>query len=192
MGFAIKTSLVPKLLGKPKAINDRLMSVRLPLTKNHCATLISVYAPTMQYPDEDKNKFYSQLRTAIDGVPRKDKLIILGDFNARVGADWPAWEGVLGRHGVGQCNSNGQLLLETCMAYNLHITNSNFQLPLRNRTSWMHPRSKHWHLIDYIIVRQEDRSDVRITKSMCGADCWTDHRLLVSKLNLTVQPQQQP
>ena len=59
-----------KLLGKPNAINDRLMSVRLPLTKN----LISVYAPTMQYPDEDKNKFYSQLRTAIDGVPREDKV----------------------------------------------------------------------------------------------------------------------
>ena len=65
MGFAIKMSLVPKLLGKPKAINDHLMSVRLPLTKNHCATLISVYAPTMQYPDEDKNKFYSQLRIAL-------------------------------------------------------------------------------------------------------------------------------
>ena len=56
----------------------------------------------------------------------------------------------------------------------------------------MHPRSKHWHLIDYILVRQEDRSDVRVTKSMCGADCWTDHRLLVSKLNLTVQPQKRP
>ena len=70
-----------------------------------------------------------------------DKLIILGDFNAMVGADWPAWEIILGRHGVGHCNSNGQLLLETCMAYNLHITNSNFQLPLRNHTSWMHPRS---------------------------------------------------
>ena len=124
-GFAIKTSLVPKLLGKPKAINDRLMSVRLPLTKNLCATLISVYATTKQYPDEDKNMLYSQLRTAIDGVPRKNKLIILGDFNARVGADWPTWEGVLGRHGVGQCNSNGHLLLETCIAYDLHTTNSN-------------------------------------------------------------------
>ena len=50
--------------------------------------------PTMQYPDKDTNTFYSQLRTAIDGVLRKDKLIILGDFNARVGADWPALEGV--------------------------------------------------------------------------------------------------
>ena len=56
----------------------------------------------------------------------------------------------------------------------------------------MHPRSKHWHLIDYIIVRQEDRGDVRVSKSMCGADCWTDHRLLVSKLNVTVQPQLHP
>ena len=84
-------------MGKPKAINDRLREVKLPLIKNHCATLISVYAPTMQYPDEDKNKFYSQLSTAIEGVHRKDKLIILGGFNARVGADWPAWEGVLGR-----------------------------------------------------------------------------------------------
>ena len=78
------------------------------------------------------------------------------------------------------------------MVYDLNITNPRFQLPVRNRTSWMHPCSKHCHLIDYILVRQEDRSDVRVTKSMCSADCWKDHRLLVSKLNLTVQPQKRP
>ena len=192
VGFAIKTSLVPKLKGEPRALNDRLMTVELPLTNNRSVTLISVYAPTMQYSDEDKEKFYSELRAAIHEVPKKNKLIILGDFNARVGADWSAWEGVLGRHGVGKCNSNGQLLLEMCMTFNLNITNTNFQLPLRNRTSWMHPRSKHWHLIDYILVRQEDRRDVRVTRSMCGADCWTDHRLVVSKLNLSVQPPKRP
>ena len=27
---------------------------------------------------------------------------------------------------------------------------------------------------------------------MCGVDCWIDHRLRVSKLNLTVQPQKRP
>ena len=56
----------------------------------------------------------------------------------------------------------------------------------------MHPRSKHWHLIDYIIVRRKDRNDVTITKSMCGADCWTDHRLIVSKMRLHIQPQRRP
>ena len=49
----------------------------------------------------------------------------------------------------------------------------------------MHPR---WHLIDYVKVQRKDRQDVRVTKTMCGADCWTDHRLVVSKLNLRIQP----
>ena len=56
----------------------------------------------------------------------------------------------------------------------------------------MHPRSKHWHLIDYVIVRRTDRQDVKMTKTRCGADCWTDHRLAVSKLNLRFQPARRP
>ena len=56
----------------------------------------------------------------------------------------------------------------------------------------MHPRSKHWHLIDYVIVRRKDRQDVRVTKIMCGADCWTDYWLFVSKLNLHIQPALRP
>ena len=27
---------------------------------------------------------------------------------------------------------------------------------------------------------------------MCGADCWTDHRFVVSKLNLRIQPARRP
>ena len=72
------------------------------------------------------------------------------------------------------------------------ITNTAYRQPNRNKTSWMHPRSKHWHLIDYIIVRRRDRCDVRVTKAMCGADCWTDHRLILSKVNLHVQTQEAP
>ena len=31
-----------------------------------------------------------------------------------------------------------------------------------------------------------------MTKTMCGADCWTDHRLVVSKLSLRIQPARRP
>ena len=41
-------------------------------------------------------------------------------------------------------------------------------------------------------MRRKDRQDVRVTKAMCGADCWTDHRLVVSKLNLRIQPVRRP
>ena len=193
VGFAVKSSLVGKLVGPPKGVNDRLMTMRLPLAKGQkFATLISCYAPTMTNPDEVKIRFYEELNTIITTVPDTDKLIILGDFNARVGRDNSTWEGVIGKQGTGSCNSNGLLLLQTCAEHSLLITNTIFCLPTRNRTSWMHPRSKHWHLIDYVIVRKRDRQDVRVTKAMCGAECWTDHRLIVSKLKLRIHPKRRP
>ena len=73
--------------------------------------------------------------------------------------------------------------------HELLITSTVFRLPTRNKTSWMHPC---WHLIDYIIVRRKDRQDVRLTKTMCGADCRADHRLVVSKLNLRIQLVRRP
>ena len=155
VGFAIKTPLIGKLACTPKGVNDRLMTLRLPLHYGRkFATLISAYAPTMTNPDQTKDKFYEDLESTISAVPMADKLIILGDFNARVGQDSASWEGVLGTQGIGKCNSNGLLLLQTCAKNKLVITNTTFRLPTRNKTSWMHPRSKHWHLIDYVIVRQ--------------------------------------
>ena len=182
-----------KLAGPPKGVNDRLMTLRLPLSHGKkFASLVSAYAPTMTNPDEVKDKFYEDLNRVIAAVPKADKLILLGDFNARVGSDSTAWEGVIGKHGVGKCNSNGLLLLQTCSEHELLITNTIFPLPIRNRTSWMHPRSKHWHLIDYVIIRKRDRRDIRVTKAMCGAECWTDHRLIVARLNLHIQPKRRP
>lgn len=61
-----------------------------------------------------------------------------------------------------------------------------------NRTSWVHPHSKHWHLIDYVVVWKRDRQDVCVTKTMCSAECWTDHHLIVSKLKIRIQPKRRP
>ena len=192
VGFAIKTEHVKKLASIPEGINDRLMKMQLPLSKGRTATLISTYAPTMTNPEDIKDKFYEDLECLIAAAPKREKLIVLGDFNARVGTDHSTWDRVLGRHGVGKCNSNGLRLLSLCTAHDLTITNTMFRLPTRSKTSWMHPRSRHWHLIDYVIVRARDRRDVRLTKAVCGADCWTDHRLIISKMCLNIQPKRRP
>ena len=33
---------------------------------------------------------------------------------------------------------------------------------------------------------------MRVTRTMYGAECWTDYRLIISKLNIRVQPKTRP
>lgn len=112
--------------------------------------------------------------------------------NARVDTDHLTLEGVIGRNGVGGCKTNGFLLLHFCAEHELLIINTVFHFPAHNRISWMHPRSKLWHLLDFVIVRNRDRQDVRMTKSMCGTDCWTDYRLIISKMKVKILPKHRP
>ena len=94
VGFAVRTSLVSQLESQPKGINDRIMTMRLPLQDNRNATLISVYEPTMTNPDDIKEVFYQQLDVIVRSVPTADRLIILGDLNARIGSNHTAWTGI--------------------------------------------------------------------------------------------------
>ncbi|KAI4807948.1 hypothetical protein KUCAC02_027720, partial [Chaenocephalus aceratus] len=188
VGLAIKNTLLPRLAETPVGISERLMTLRIPLVKNHFATLLSAYAPTLSSKSEAKDSFYQSLDEALRRIPKNDKIFLLGDFNARVGKNSSIWSGVLGRHGVGQVNANGLRLLTLCSEHNLTITNTIFQQKAKYKTSWMHPRSKHWHLIDYVIVRRSDIRDVHVTRAMRGAECWTDYRLIMAKVHMQVRP----
>ena len=184
VGFAIRSKLLPLLKNKhPTGINERLMTMCLPL--DSCSiTLISAYAPTLQSPQQEKEHFYETLNETIKSIPSSHKLLLMGDFNARVGVDHLSWTNVLGKHGVGRENSNGTLLLSLCAQNELIITNTIFQQADRHKTTWMHPGTKRWHLIDHVITRQRDVKDVNLTRAMCGSCTWSDHRLVKCMLNI--------
>ncbi|VDL94291.1 unnamed protein product [Schistocephalus solidus] len=170
VAFDIHNDIVGRLPCLPQGINDRLMSLRLPLRGDQFTNIISAYAPPMTSSDAAKDKFYEDLHALLATVSKGDKLIVLGDFNARVGTDHAAWQGVLGPHGLGSCNDNGLLLLRTCAEHRLLLTNTFFRLPTREKATWMHPRSRRWHLLDYVLVRRRDRQDVLVTKAIRDAD----------------------
>ena len=75
VGFAIKKDIITKLTEMPRPVSDRIMTMRLPLSKDNFATIISVYAPTMTNPDENKEAFYNQLASVLSGIPHTDKLV---------------------------------------------------------------------------------------------------------------------
>ena len=127
VGFAIKKDIITKLTEMPRPVSDRIMTMRLPLSKNNFATIISVYAPIMTNPDENKEAFYIQLASVLCGIPRTDKLLLIGDFSARIGRDNDKWPLVMGKHGLGKCNSSDELIMSLCSEFEVIVTNTIFK-----------------------------------------------------------------
>ena len=76
----------------------------------------------------------------------------------------------------------------SCLAY-VHKRSSALQISTstsqnKNYFSWMHPRSKHWHLLDYVLTRKVDLHEVLCTKTMRGPECSTDHYLVRTQVRL--------
>ncbi|KAK4297369.1 hypothetical protein Pmani_030187 [Petrolisthes manimaculis] len=141
----------------------------------------------MMHTDAVKEEFYRQLSEVIRGTPESDKVVLLGDFNARVGRDHRNYGPALGHFGKGNCNSNGELLLNLCTQHNLVITNTYFHQLDHHYYTWKHPRSKHCHLLDYVITKKEHKKEVLNTRAMRGEECGTDHYLVKSRLRFQIR-----
>nr|VZI28327.1 unnamed protein product [Spirometra erinaceieuropaei] len=173
VAFAIRNDIVGRLSCLPQGINDRLMSLHLPLRGGgELVTFINAYAPPITSPETARDKFYEDLHALLAAVSKADKLIVLGEFNARVGPDHAAWRGVL--------------------EHRLILTNTFFCLPEREKATCRHPRSRQSHLLDYVLVRRRDQRDVLVTKAIAGVDGCTDHRLVIPKTRIDLQPRRRP
>ena len=188
VGLMVRNSIASRLDRLSTGHSDCFMSMLLPLEGKQHLTLFTVYAPALLADTEEKDIFYSDLRRLLTNIPEDNKVLILGNLNTRVGKDSKAWQGVLGRHSVGNCNDNGRLLLKLCGEHQLAITNTIFHQKDSLKTSWMQPQSKHWHLLDYVLVRKWDLKDVLLTRVMPSEECHTDHCLVRCKLRLQFKP----
>ena len=183
VGFAVKNSLL-NMIEAPSKGSERILTMRLNTTS--CpVTLIGVYAPTLMASSDTIDEFYENLCATISKVPPKDEVVLLGDFNARVGRDFEAWPNCLGKFNVGKVNENGQRLLEFCTRFNLCVANSFFKTKPQHKVSWRHPRSKHWHQLDLVLVRRSNLNAVKIVRSYHSADCDTDHLLVCGSIKLS-------
>ena len=107
--------------GKWSAISSRIVSARLQLCLNDSTkldvTVVSVYAPAHRASVEMKDQFFDDLQAVISSTPPDDLLLVMGDFNARVGCGGDtdlSWLGVRGMFGVDRLNENGEHLLGFC------------------------------------------------------------------------------
>ena len=88
-------------------------------------TVIQVYVPTSNAEEAEVEQLYEDLQDLLELTPKKDVLLIIGDWNAKVGSQ--ETPGVTGKFGLGVCNEAGQRLIEFCQENALVIANTLFQ-----------------------------------------------------------------
>ena len=95
--------------------------------------------------------------------------------------------GVTGRFGLGVQNEAGQRLIEFCQENALVIANTLFQQHKRRLYTWTSPDGQYRKQIDYILCSQRWRSSIQLAKTRPGADCVSDHELLIANTRLTLK-----
>ena len=165
-------------------VNDRIIVLRLQGKPVHIS-IIQVYAPTSAAAEERHHEFYSQLQQTVDKVPRGDVLIIMGDMNAKIGEGHATMS--TGRHGLGERNEAGVRMMEFCESNSLRVMNTHFPQPKRRQYTWTSPDGVHRNQIDYILIQTRWKSSIQYAKTLPGADCGTDHELLVAGLKVRLR-----
>ena len=84
-------------------------------------------------------------------------------------------------------NEARQRLIEFCQENALAIANTLFQQHKRRLYTWTVPEGQHRNQIDYILCSQRERSCLQSAKTRPGADCRSDHELLIAKFRLKLK-----
>ena len=116
-------------------------------------------------------------------TPEKDVLFIIGDWNAKV---W-SQETLQVTFGLGTRNEAGQRLIEFSQENALVIANTLSQQHKRRLYTWTSPDGQYQNQVDYILCSQRWRSSIYSEKSRLGADCNSDHELLIVKFRLKLK-----
>ena len=81
-------------------------------------------------------------------------------------------------------NEAGQRLIKFCQENTLLIANTFFQQNKRRFCTWTSPDGQHQNQIGYILCSQRWRRSIQSAETRLGADCGSDHELLIAKFRL--------
>ena len=148
------------------------------------ATVIQDYVSIINADEDEVEWFYGNLQDLLELAPKKDVFFLIGDWNVKVGSQ--EIPGVTGKFVLGVQNEAGQRLTEFCHENTLVIANTLFQQHRRLYT-WSSPDGQYRNQINYILCSQRWRNSVQSAKTRPGADCGSDHELLIEKTRLKLK-----
>ena len=174
-----------KLWGKVseyKCVSSRLMWMRMKVA-GEGVVIVGAYGPGMEKSENERETFWEMLNECLSGFRENERIILLGDLNAKVGDH--EREGVLGRYGVPGMNENGERLVEVCTERRLIVGNTWFQKKLIAKYTREGENGQERSLIDYVIVDEKSKKlleDVNVYRG--AAKGMSDHYLVEAKVRM--------
>jgi len=167
-------------------INERMIKARF-YSKFVKLTMIHAYAPTNDADEVTKEDFYGKLQEVAEQVHKHDMLIITGDMYAKVGNLVNGLGRVMGQHGLGTVNDNGERLKEFCDFNEMVITGTVFPHKEIHKQTWVSPDGRTKNQIDHTLVNRKFRTSVLDTRATRSADVASDHYLVRSTIRLKLK-----
>jgi len=109
----------------------------------------------------------------------------MGDFNAKVGRREPsAMSSAVGLYGLGETNEAGEQLEDFYLEHEFTLANTMFKPHPRHLYTWTSRDGNTRNQVDYISIAQRWKTSLMNCRTYPGADCDTDHQLLVATLKV--------
>jgi hypothetical protein len=143
---------------------------------------LNVHAPTEEKSDDSKDSFYEELEQDFKHFPKYHVKILLGNFNAKLGRE-DTFKPTIEIESLHEdSNDNGVGVVNFATSKDLVVKSTMF--PHRNscKYTWTSPDGKTHNQIDHILIDRRWHSSILDVRSFRGADCDTDHYLVVAKV----------
>ena len=155
-----------------------MISVRFQ-SKPFNITVIQVYAPTSNAEEAEVERFYEDLQDLLELTPKKRCPFHYRGLECKSRKSRNSWS----KRQIWPW-STGQRLIKFCQENALVIANTLFQQHRRRLCTWTSADGQHQNQIDDIVCSQRRRSSIQSAKIRLGADCGSDHELLIAKSDL--------
>ena len=130
-------------------------------------------------------KSYIKLLTIIQDRPERNVIIVMGDFNAKIGSNNRGYEEIIGQQGLGEIK--GERFAGLCATNDLVIGESFFLHRRIQKATWVTPGLRTESQIDHMCIGKRFPRTLQDMSVRQGAGGASDHHLLVARLKFKLR-----
>ena len=186
VGIAVTKRLAGSITGQV-AVSERVAYVKFAAQRRANFVVIVCYAPINEADNLAKDNFWNPLRSLVSSFKQRERVCLVGDFNAGPGQQSDVNVPCRGPFGMGEESDNSEKLLSFCVSHDLLIGGTWFRHRLLHRyrfnSSDQQMRKK---MLDHILFGSGHRSCLHNVRTRRGKITLTDQEMVIAEVRFKV------